>query len=491
MKKVILCVFALLTVSLGYSQVNDLLDKGLADDSDASSVPNLSPNPLANKGLSVQTGNSQKVLVQQAGTANAAWTVQENGSGIGENQARVRQTGNVGPFSGVANSAEVRQSGSLNQSTTAQEGDYNNALTRQGQNDGGASTSNKARIQQGVAQQGEYNFSNVTQDGLGNEAFTRQTYDNNDAWVTQAGDHNLSFVNQNGSPNGTDGHSGLVDQDGDFNESIIMQGGAGGRNDAKTLQLGNANHAKQVQTTDALTGSQGNNAIISQGDGGTPTFLNTSVLFGRIVPLDAGFQNGGFSGNSYNGVAFQFQAGHENEAEIHQFGADAPQGHNYGEQNQNGARNDAYIIQNAFGNPNGGANYARQDQMSGGDDNIAGIGQNGQGHKAYQRQFGDRNNAISTQRGTYNLVNTYQDGVDNWGTTKQVGQFNKALLVQKGTNSYMIDQNGVGNQAYSLQLGPDGNIWDDGENCYFEPQMDPMYIAPINSFDLDDICQGC
>jgi hypothetical protein len=491
MKKVIFCAFALSVFSLGYSQVNDVLQYGVAPESTAvTSVPKMSPAVDANNGLSEQTGFMQKVRVRQAGTYNAVWTVQDNGSGLGGNQARVDQTGNVGPFSGVENSAEVRQSGTHNQSSTFQEGDYNNALTKQGQNDD-ASARNKARIQQGVAQQGEYNFSNVTQDGSDNQAFTKQMYDNNDAWVTQEGEFNKALVIQNGSPNGSDGHSALVNQDGIANESFINQGGAGGRNTAKAVQLGNANHAKQVQSTDAFAGSPGNSAIISQGDGSVPTFLNTSILFGRILNIDPDFDMFGFSGNSFNGLAFQSQWGHENEAEIHQFGADYPTEHNYAEQNQNGARNDAYIVQNAYGAPDGGGNYARQDQMSGGDDNIAGIGQNGWGHKAYQRQFGDRNNTISTQRGMHNKVNTYQDGEDNWGVTKQVGMWNKAFLVQKGSNSYMIDQFGNFNQADVLQLGPDGDIYNDGEECIFPDEMPPMYIPDIEHFNLPNICTEC
>ena len=111
--------------------------------------PNLSSDPNANTGLSIQNGNDNKVRVRQAGTQQSVYTYQDNGSGIGANLARVRQTGAVSSASGVQNAADVIQSGSENQSTTRQEGDYNSAITKQGQNDD-SSANNRGNIRQGL-----------------------------------------------------------------------------------------------------------------------------------------------------------------------------------------------------------------------------------------------------------------------------------------------------------------------------------------------------
>jgi len=496
MKKLILSASALLICGLGYSQVTDT--HGTASPTSVYVSPLSGSAGLANSGESIQNGNDNRVRVRQAGALMSVQTIQSDGSGSGGNLADVRQTGNVAPPpSGFANDANVYQTGTANQSRTRQEGDFNQAITNQGQNDDG-SARNRARIQQGTNGQAEGNYAAIDQDGNDNQANTLQTYDNNDAWTQQLGDDNKSLVSQDGGPNQTDGHSASVDQEGDNNGSIVMQSGAGARNTAVAVQLGDDNFAKQVQSTDAVAGGLGNLATVSQGDGSVNSNLVPTILFGQLDNVDD-ITNVGFSGDSFGGIAYQTQGGSDNESEIHQFGASGVDG-NYAEQNQSGDSNDAMIVQNAFGNPSGGANYARQDQDDNASNSQAGIAQNGFNHKAYQRQTGDDNNIMSTQRGNGNLVNTYQDGDQNRGTTAQRGVDNQILLVQRGGHSYSVTQNlpngspvgspNGGNQADILQLGPNGDFSADAIECVFEDQMS-MPMPELGTFSLGDVCPGC
>ena len=496
MKKVILGVSALLFCTVGFAQVTDT-------DGNASPTPQTvtaisGTDTSGNAGESIQNGNDNRVRVRQAGSNQTVYTNQNDGSGDGGNLARVMQTGNVTGASGFANATDVRQSGTENQSTTRQEGDLNEAVTRQGQNDDG-SAGNKAVIRQGVANQAESNYAAIDQDGDDNQASTRQTYDNSDAWTQQVGNDNWSRIDQNAGPNGTDGHIALVEQTGDNNASDIGQSGAGARNSATAVQLGDGNYAKQIQTTSATAGGTGNEALVAQGDGSVATDLNATIFFGQLDNVDD-VTNGAFSGDSFNGIAFQMQSGEANDAEIHQFGDDGVDG-NYAEQNQGGLSNDAYIIQNAFGNPNGGANYARQDQDSNASNSQAGIAQNGFNHKAYQRQTGDDNNVMSTQRGNGNIMNSYQDGDQNRATTAQRGQDNQIHVVQRGGHSYAATQNlpngspvgmpNGGNVIDVLQLGPSGNFATDGIDCVLPTPMDPMPTPDIGSFSIDAPCPDC
>tara|TARA_R110002072_G_scaffold124085_3_gene259563 strand:+ start:11725 stop:13188 length:1464 start_codon:yes stop_codon:yes gene_type:complete len=487
MKKVILCAAALMFGTMAFAQVSGAPT--------ASAVPAL-PGAAsgANTGESIQNGNDNKVRVRQAGTSQSVYTNQNDGSGSGGNLARVMQTGLVNPTSGIENLAEVLQSGSANQSTTVQEGDYNNAVTRQGQNDD-SSADNRAKIRQGTGQQAENNFAAIEQDGNSNLAQTQQTYDNSEAWTVQDGDGNKSMIVQNAGPNGTDGHLAQNEQVGNNNESSIDQSGAGARNTARTFQEGDDNKAKQLQTTDAVAGGTGNTAIIAQGNVFTGfTFASTYFDLQNVDDIDSGSQSLG----SIGGIAFQTQSGHENNADIRQFGVDSPEG-NYAEQNQSGSGNEAFTVQNLYGNPAGAANYARQDQS--GTNSQAGISQRGFNHKAYQRQSGDDNSALTTQQGDSNLVNTYQDGDGNRGTTAQRGQDNGILLVQRGGHSYSVTQNlpngspvglpNGGNQADILQLGPNGDFGTDGVDCVFDDPMDPTMDYSVPGFNLGDVCPDC
>jgi hypothetical protein len=495
MKKVLLSAAALMIGAVSFAQV-----AGAPTSQVVSALPGAAAT--ANAGESIQNGNANKVQVRQAGTNQSVYTNQNDGStGLGGNLARVFQTGDVSAPSGIENATEVLQSGAANQSTSIQQGDYNNAYTAQGQNDD-ASSGNKARIQQGNNEQAESNYAAIEQDGTDNQAQTLQRWDNNDAWTTQDGTANKSKIDQAAAPDGSDGHEARNIQLGDNNESSINQSGAGARNAAIATQFGSDNQAMQTQTTTAPEGMVGNRGGIKQGVQ-TPQdysevplvsdlFTEASALDGTALPI-VGSTLAGF-GNK----ALQVQNGKEQEADMFQFGGTATGGSNYGEQVQfSGWGNDAALAQGHFsaGEPD---NYGKQYQA--GDNNDAGLLQSGSGHKGLQDQRGHRNDALSTQLGENNLLNVHQRGNDNAATSIQHGDANSALLVQRGGQSYVAEQNAGlgafdisagGNQIDALQLGPNGDFGLDAINCDFEMpgSLDMDYTVP--GFELGDICPDC
>lgn len=491
MKKVILSVAALMVSAVTFAQV-----PGAPTAQTVTQLPGSATT--ANAGESIQNGNANKVQVRQAGTNQSVFTNQNDGStGIGGNQATVYQTGDVSDPSGIQNAAEVQQSGAANQSTTIQQGDFNNAYTAQGQNDD-ASSGNKARIQQGNNEQAESNYAAIQQDGIDNEAQTLQRWDNSDASTVQNGTANKSKIDQAAAPDGSDGHEAYTSQDGNRNGSTILQSGAGARNVATTEQVGDDNDAKQVQSTDATAGMTGNRAGLTQGTpAGSPNTPLLGGLFDNSTLVDANFTLAATSGESLGANAFQTQNGKENEMDVSQLGGTVGAS-NYSEQEQiSGSGNDAGVIQGHYflGEE---SNYAKQSQA--GDNNAAGLVQSGSGMKALQTQQGDLNEVFSTQRGAQNLLNTHQIGNDNVGITAQAGEANAALLVQRDGQSYITSQNldlgafarsAGGNQIDVLQLGPNGDFSTDGVDCGFDVPMDPMTIPDVPGLNLGDICPGC
>ena len=498
MKKLMLSAAALMCATVMFAQNDPITaDDGVSTSPDyvASGVAPVATG--ANTGKSVQNGNANMVQVRQAGTSQDVYSHQDDGSGLGGNLATIMQTGAVSSASGVANKANLMQSGTNNQSRTKQEGDENISITRQGRNGDDGSEGNKAAIRQGTGQQAEYNYAAIDQDGDNNQARTQQTYDNSDAWTRQTGDLNKSQVVQNAGPNGTDGHSALVEQEGDRNESSVAQSGLGGRNESTSLQIGDDNKAVQSQTTDALAGSAGNRAGMKQGVKSPYNWDNTPLVGGLFAPINGiDSENVPVFGStlaSYGAIGFQTQTGHENAADMVQIGGSIGDS-NYGEQDQVGDNNDAAMVQGHIGA--GGENYAKQEQD--GSSNYAGLAQSGSGMKALQTQYGNDNMALSSQRGESHKVNVHQRGDENWATTAQGGLGNVALVVQYDGQSYAVEQNldlgrfdisAGGNQADIMQQGPAGDAA--AIDCYFDPQLVPPTIPEIPELVIDPICTGC
>ena len=487
MKKLFLFAGALMISAIGFSQVAGAPTAGTA-----AALPGAGVG--ANTGLSVQNGDDNKVRVRQAGTEQSVLTYQDNGSGLGGNLARVRQTGSVSGVSGYQNAAEVNQSGTANQATSVQEGDLNNAILNQGQNDD-ASSGNMAAIRQGNGGHAEGNFAATEQDGNDNVSGTLQTHDNSDAWTRQIGNENKNMIVQDAGPNGTDGHEAEVWQSGDRNESAIEQSGAGARNLARVAQSGDDNQSKQWQTTTAGAGMTGNRAVVVQGVPSIFTPTDVPVVNDAyndiIASVDADAANTVGSGASIGAGAKQVQYGKEQEADLIQFGGSVD-GSNYGEQVQAwGWGNDAGIFQQSNGVAD---NYAKQYQ--GGDNNRAGLVQDGDSHKSLQTQIGHRNSALSSQRDSGNLLNIHQRGNDNAATSAQHGIGNRALVVQYDGQSFSAQQNldnlgGGSNQIDAMQLGPDGDFHDAAIECDFEEPMNLDMDYSIPELEIEDICPDC
>lgn len=488
MKKVILSAVALMIGGFVFAQTQT--NAPAAPTNAQGLIPAPSVPASANAAYAIQNGDDNKVKVRQVGTKQGAYSDQDNGSGVGGNQARILQTGNVGPLSGRLNMSEVYQRGTENQSTLRQFGNKNEALTQQGMNDDG-SAGNLALIQQGssTAQEAESNMAQIIQDGDDNQARTEQRYDNSKALTTQDGTDNYADISQVAAPDSSEGHQAEIMQDGDTNAAWIDQvGGAGASNEATAIQDGSGNFSYQHQESTAVTSSNGdwsNNAYVSQGSN-TRSNPIASSIYTDLFNVD-NIVNGSANSGAVDNAAFQFQLGDDNTLTALQMGDE-----NYSEQRQDGEGNDAFVVQNNFGNPAGGTNYAKQTQI--GDDNEAGIAQNGSDHKALQVQTGNDNVALSTQRGHDNATNIHQIGDNNYATTAQRGQCNEALVVQYDGQWAKVEQNLVGglpagnNSANIFQSGPGGGA---DVGCGFDdmlPMPDPNDI-PV--FDLPDVCPGC
>jgi hypothetical protein len=355
----------------------------------------------------------------------------------------------------------------MNQSTTVQEGDFNNALTAQGQTNL-ESSGNKGLIRQGNGQQAENNYAALEQDGDDNQATIFQTYDNSDAWTRQIGDNNNSWIRQNARPNQSDGQEAWNYQEGEANESYIEQTGSGARNFANAFQYGDNNQARQIQNATATEGGTGNTATVRQGQ-----LFNADALEGSVYAR-----------------AYQNQTGENNNATINQVGG-TMDASNYAEQNQDGNDNRARIDQEAQGNV-ASDNYARQDQT--GDGNWARVIElNGLGNKILQTQIGMDNWASSSASGDGNMLNIHQRGDMNAAESIQRGDNNVGLIVQYDGQSYTLqqglnfDNRAFNNQADILQMGPNGDFGAGAIPFGIPAPMNLDFNYTVDSFNLDPI----
>lgn len=479
MKRIIFCSVVLL---VGNAVLAQTTPTAPAAPSLAQALTPMGTAPsTANMGHAIQNGTDNKVSVTQVGTSQGSFVEQGNGTGTGGNQARIWQTGNVGPNSGVANMAETHQMGTKNQTTQYQFGDQNEVLVNQGMLLT-HSKRNRAVVQQGSqsSQKGEKNKAQIDQDGNRNQARTRQHFDENEASTFQYGNKNYADILQNGRPDSpsSHGHRAEIGQDGNLNDAWIRQKGQGATNEATARQVGDNNYSWQKQNATASSG-MGNNAVVAQGTNAPNTMAaNIDDLLDMMYPYRLG------SGSSAtNNEAFQKQNGDDNLVASYQMG-DA----NYSEQEQKGDGNQALVSQNYYdSDPAHGQNYAKQVQL--GNDNLAGIGQNGSKNRAFHSQVGVGNKALSVQLGFKNDVNIYQRDDLNVALTAQHGACNDILIVQYAGQSALVKQIGNNNTANIYQAGPDGG--DGPYDCGFDPRLNQRPRNPIDIFNIPDICPGC
>ena len=423
----------------------------------------------SNTGHSVQNatipaaGNSMKA--RQEGEKNSIVGFQTGAS----NLVSMRQTGNVNgnaADSGEANKIYSDQIGLGNDGRLEQQGDFNQiALIQDNATFPGytGAVGNRADVQQGTADQAEKNYAAVQQYGDDNETKILQTYDNSDAFVSQAGFGNKVNVNQYADPENSQGHEALVEQFGDDNSALVNQNADGmkGRNYARVFSFGDNNQSEQTQTTDSNT--RGNTALVNQGvDASITGVLFNSAEYANIVAIDNVMNGGANQASSYS-QAIQDQKGHDNVAESHQFGAgtSAVNG-DYTMQVQDGEDNEAYAFQNAYGTATGRGNSA--DTFQQGDDNYVATGQNGRNNDVVASQMGDDNSAIGTQRGRNHVMDLRQTGDHNAIEASQRGLGNSMVITQNGGHSWHADQdvpgglpNG-GNSLDVIQTGPTGAL---------------------------------
>lgn len=520
MKKVILGATAFIVGGVAFAQDSGQMMPENYLGGPQETVVNKSSNTDANAAETYQLGNNNKVRVAQAGTLQTAYVSQDNGAtGEGANLAIIQQTGEVGPNSGVANAAEIKQSGATNGVAIGQQGDNNSARAYQGNGDFNAgtgdkeSTGNISLIQQGTGQQAQYNAAETLQDGDENYVQIQQTFDRNSALVEQFGDRNKMNIDQNAGPNLSDGHGAIGQQVGDDNEGTIFQDGTAQNNGdtgasfARLLQLGNENKSKQIQTSIANEGTQGELGEVNQGfvdanalrnrldnDGQANAHGTTNVL-DQLNEVDNAndLTSNPFNNGSTGAEAVQMQTGKMNAGVINQFNGSV-EAANRAQQNQSGWNQEALIVQDGTGSE---GNFAFQDQSN--DNNVAAIGQRGGGNIAQQVLDGKRNQAFSSQVGDNHKLSTNQSGNDSRFETLQNGVGNAIVIAQTDGQSAWVEQNrgeagAGGNQAGIIQTGPNeslpGDLGVEVLNCDFQDIMEPAAFN-AETLNINNLCPDC
>ncbi|WP_194852219.1 hypothetical protein [Nonlabens antarcticus] len=390
MKRVILCVSALLAGGFAFAQTPKTVTP--------QSKQALAPNAAVGGNLSTidQVGIGSDGLAVQEGTMNTSYINQTGTSASNRNLAIVAQSGNVGDpgiaRSGFKNYADLTQDGEGNQMGALQLGDKNTAWGNQLGND------NVALMEQGAvnARQAQNNYAEVAQTGNGNEAEVQQRFDNNIASSTQ---DNTGFATGNRS----------------YQEQVSAGNQSNGHT-AISTQRGGDNEVRQFQT--GPNSAVGNYAEANQGDiNGTDTATGA--------------------------YAQQIQSGSGQQAYINQklAGDEAYQ-------EQLGANNVAVADQNLGGVVSGGDNFSSQYQDGTGNDAEA--NQNGNNNESFQEQFGVGNSALTVQKfgqSAGNYAQSIQTGNDNDSQIRQNSNGNFAQVDQFGSNHMsIVNQNQLGTQ---------------------------------------------
>ncbi|MEZ7496286.1 hypothetical protein QO206_12365 [Leeuwenhoekiella aequorea] len=478
MKKVVLSAAALMLGTIAFAQTStqateaDLRDNpALAGvNMDYSNITTADKLPAAaataNRGYSEQNatipGALNDMKARQEGEMNSIVGFQ---TGAG-NMVSMSQMGDVNgnqANSGESNLIYSTQIGQNNDGRLEQQGDLNEIILEQNNDNPpfatGGSIGNRADVQQGNNGNAEKNFAAVQQYGDDNSTRVLQSWDNSDAFVLQLGAGNAVEINQLADPENSQGHEALVEQYGENNQALVNQlaDGKKGRNYARAFAYGDNNKSEQTQTTDSNT--SGNVALVNQGvdTNSTPVLFNTAEY--AVVTSVGAVMNGTPNTQSDYSEAIQEQAGHDNVAESHQFGAGTSTlNGDYTSQTQDGVGNEAYAFQNAYGSSNGRGNSLQTDQT--GDGNYVATGQNGRNQDITVSQDGDDNYSVSTQRGNGHVADIRQMGDMNAAETAQYGVGNSIVISQDGGHSWKAEQdvpgaspNG-GNSLDVIQVGP-------------------------------------
>jgi hypothetical protein len=429
-----------------------------------------------------QYDNDNYAMHSQTGFKNDAETEQKGT----ENTANVYQVGNFNDAwqwaQGFESYQNITQFGCYNDATQVQ---YGYIFGEYGYDNG-----------QDIFQNGRSNWAYQNQRGNGNYASAYQTdffsgqsnkstqlqqYDGNSSYVYQYGDYNEARVDQTDN-NGWGWHgynSGDITQLGDINKAFIEQNGL--FNVGCIFQDGDANYAslKQIGHYNT-TGDSWIPSGISCLDEYLPPIFG-ALFFNTIVQLGNG-NNGTIDVYGDWNETYLWQAGNDNmsatmiNGSFNDMGVYQHGNYNSAEINVDGYDNATFIVQTdkdwsfwGFYESDAVGNVADIDIYNdgfGGNDNVAGILQVGDWNDAYINIFGDDNLANIQQKGDVNfaVINQYSD--NNIAITNQTGDCNTSTVLQNDGFVYW-------NMPYT---------W-----CPY-PTQRPTYDAPTYT---PQTCQGC
>ncbi|MDJ0979426.1 MAG: hypothetical protein QNI87_12945 [Erythrobacter sp.] len=413
--------------------------------------------------------NNLAIIVQSAGTAG------------GPNTATITQGAPGDPVYG--NGAYIDQFGDGNASEINQQALGAGAINIQsGQNNTSFITQNDGTLTQSigggldapfdpeatVTQVGNFNTSFVNQDANPNGGSRNLVVD-----VLQTGDDNMSSIDQNANgPGFTGTYRANVIQTGSSTSDVVQTGdGQGIRNFRATVtsddsssvinQIGNGSNSGDLDATLVQTG--GSTSLINQTvdtttPGGTPQagFIDADVTqangaTARINQTVLGDSSGGQEAIvNQNGMSTV----EIDQTFIDRTGPDFSRDF-VADVTQSGTDNLTSILQQDQGAANINTNGTPDLSDDVGDANVsATVLQSGNSNDIFVSQF-NRNQAVDiTQSGDANLIDALQDGVGNALTvTSQSGNDNSIFSIQNGGGTGTVTQGGSNNTTNLTQTG--------------------------------------
>ena len=273
----------------------------------------------------------------------------------------------------------------------------------------------------------------------------------NTALTDQSGNNSTATIEQRFF---STANTAILIQKGDNNNGAIEQnvasGGMGVGNTAELFQAGNNNLSTIIQQNNVSFGNQaylnqyGNNNNETRITQSTLSFRNKATInMGGDGPMGM-YPNGWTPVNGGTAIIEQMANSHDNIARIGQSG-DGHIGRIY--QNNNTANSEAYIDQYASGQANNA--LIRQTNQSSG---TARITQNqnsfGGGNGANLAEVYQGSNAFSLSGGNYTLIT--QENANNVSRNQQLGTNNVAIISQTG-NGNIVE--GLGGDSIARQIG--------------------------------------
>ena len=283
------------------------------------------------------------------------------------------------------------------------------------------------------------NDSDVSQSGGDNEATIQQVGSNNESDLSQSNFSNGSFL----------GHEAGIYQDGADNVADVLSDGGTGTNVVDLDQLGTSNDATIAQkwgqnTAEVLQDGMDNEANVQhRGSYQSSADVDQIGAYNFAEILDIG--QTGSNPNTLNEASIM-QKGNDNIAGILQEGDGNKAASTIGPYDSH--RNSTNIHQDGNGND---ASFT----MQAGDDNVVKIDQVGdQNDSEYFVKYGDANDIDVTVEGTSNRTRLSIDA--SWGSRSS----NNTITVEKDGNTNYLSGSieGYGNMVDVSQIGNDNRV---------------------------------